>query len=76
MTTQTSPAVFVEINTSRGPAYVRRDAITILGTDEWGNTVVHAAGTDFLAKGESLQQFKSRLRIAVVPAPAQEGENA
>lgn len=74
MTTQASPAVFVEINTSRGPAYVRRDAITILGTDEWGNTVIHVAGTDYLVKGESLEQFKSRLRIAVVPAPREEGE--
>lgn len=74
MTGQTPPAVFVEINTGRGPAYVRRDRIDMFGTDEWGNTLIHAAGADFLVKGESIEQFKTRLRIAVVPAPREEGE--
>lgn len=67
-------AVFVEIHTPRGHVYVRRDLIHMIGADEWGNTIANVAGTDYYIKGESLEQFKTRLRIAVVPAPREEGE--
>lgn len=67
---------FVEIRRQDGQGvfYVRQDSIVLMREGLWGGTEIVTTAGEFHVAGESLEQFKTRLRIAWSPAPKKEGE--
>lgn len=68
---------FIEIRQQDGQGlfYVRSDSIVVVRQGTWDCAeIVTTAGT-YQVPGETVQEFRSRLRMAVSPAPSiQKGE--
>lgn len=68
---------FIEIRRQDGQGvfYVRQDSIVLVQEGVWGGTEIVTTAGVYLVAGETLEGFKSRLRMAVSPAPSiQKGE--